>query len=110
MPFDAAMFDAVFSNGSLHEWSDVTQTLSEIWRVLKPGGHLFISDLRRDMMAPIKWFMWLVTKPKAIRPGLVTSINAAYTASEMRSLLRDSQFKDSAVTCNPMGLQVTATK
>jgi ubiquinone/menaquinone biosynthesis C-methylase UbiE len=110
MPFDDHTFDAVFSNGSLHEWSDVPQTLSEIWRVLKLGGRVFISDLRRDMIAPVKWFMWLATKPKAIRPGLITSINAAYTTPEVKALMRDSQFKDFTVSCNPMGLQVIATK
>ena len=110
MPFDDQMFDAVFSNGSLHEWSDVLQTLSEIRRVLKPGGRFFISDLRRDMMLPVKWFMWLVTKPKAIRPGLIASINAAYTSHEVEVLLRNSEFNDFNVSCNPMGLQVSATK
>ncbi len=68
MPFEDNKFDASFSNGSLHEWADVSKTLAEIWRVLKPGGRLFLSDLRRDMVAPVKWFMWLVTRPKEIRP------------------------------------------
>lgn len=110
MPFDDDTFDAVFSNGSLHEWSGVSQTLSEIWRVLKPSGRVFISDLRRDMIAPVKWFMWLATKPKTIRPGLITSINAAYAPAEVRSLLHDSQFMRFTVSSNLMGLQVTACK
>jgi len=38
MPFDDNEFDAAFSAGSLHEWSDIPKTLEEIWRVLKPGG------------------------------------------------------------------------
>ena len=42
-------FDAVFSNGSLHEWSNPKAVLSEIYRVLKPGGVYYISDLRRDI-------------------------------------------------------------
>ena len=110
LPFDDDNFDAAFSNGSLHEWSDVPRMLSEIWRVLKPGARVFLSDLRRDLIAPVKWFMWLATRPKAIRPGLLTSINAAYTPAEVRSLLRDSRFKSFTVSSNPMGLQVTANK
>ena len=110
MPFDDNQFDASFSNGSLHEWADVSKTLAEIWRVLKPGGRLFFSDLRRDMFAPVKWFMWLVTKPKEIRPGLITSINAAYTPTEVKGLLAESRFTDFTVSCNPMGLQVVADK
>jgi ubiquinone/menaquinone biosynthesis C-methylase UbiE len=110
MPFDDGTFDAVFSNGSLHEWSDVPGTLDEMWRVLKPGGRLFVSDLRRDMSAPVKWFMWLVTKPKAIRPGLKTSIAAAYTPPEVEALVGTSRFERSAVRHNAMGLQVSATR
>jgi ubiquinone/menaquinone biosynthesis C-methylase UbiE len=47
--FDDETFDAVFSNGSLHEWSDPRTVLNEIHRVLKTGGVYYISDLRRDM-------------------------------------------------------------
>ncbi len=110
MPFDDNQFEASFSNGSLHEWADISKTLAEIWRVLKPGGRLFLSDLRRDMFAPVKWFMWLVTRPKEIRPGLITSINAAYTPTEVKELLAESRFTGFAVSAKPMGLQVVANK
>ncbi len=109
MPFADNTFDAVFSNGSLHEWSDVRGALSEIRRVLKPRGRMFISDLRRDMIAPLKWLMWLTVRPKAIRPGLLTSINASYIKPEVEQLLRDSGFDEFSVSCNPMGLQITAS-
>ena len=109
MPLADGVFDAVFSNGSLHEWSDVPGTLAEMRRVLKPGGRLFVSDLRRDMPAPVKWFMWLVTKPKAIRPGLKTSIAASYTPAEVEALFCESRFEWYRVDRNVMGLQVVAT-
>jgi ubiquinone/menaquinone biosynthesis C-methylase UbiE len=110
LPFGNGRYDAVFSNGSLHEWSDVKQTLGEMWRVLKPNGRLFLSDLRRDMLAPVKWFMWIVTKPKEIRPGLVTSINAAYTRTEVEAFLSESKFDSFEVSHNMMGLQVVASR
>jgi ubiquinone/menaquinone biosynthesis C-methylase UbiE len=110
MPFDEGTFDAVFSNGSLHEWSDVPGTLAEMWRVLRSGGRLLVSDLRRDMPAPVKWFMWLVTKPKAIRPGLKTSIDAAYTPPEIEALVGKSRFVHSAVSYDLMGLEIAAVK
>lgn len=43
MPFDEEVFDAVFTNGSLHEWSDPENTFNEIWRVLKKGGICYFS-------------------------------------------------------------------
>ena len=38
MPFADASFDAAFSAGSLHEWSDPRATFGELSRVLRPGG------------------------------------------------------------------------
>lgn len=110
MPFRGGRYDAVFSNGSLHEWSDVEGTLSEMWRVLKQNGLLFLSDLRRDMLAPVRWFMWIVTKPQEIRPGLITSINAAYTPPEIKAILSESKFVSFEVSHNVMGLQVVANR
>jgi len=43
MPFEDGSFDAVFTNGSLHEWADPRATFNEIWRVLRAGGRYFIS-------------------------------------------------------------------
>ena len=110
IPLGDSSFDAVFSSGSLHEWSDVQQTLAEMRRVLKPGGRLFLSDLRRDMLAPVRWFMWIVTKPKEIRPGLITSINAAYTQAEVEAFFTESKFDSFEVSHNMMGLQVIASR
>jgi ubiquinone/menaquinone biosynthesis C-methylase UbiE len=110
IPFDDETFDAVFSNGSLHEWSNPTGTFNEVWRVLKQDGRLFVSDLRRDIVFLSKWFMWLVTKPKEILPGLITSINAAYSASELIQLVSETKFKNYEVKKNPLGIKVTGIK
>jgi len=110
IPFDDETFDAVFTNGSLHEWSDPKATFDEMWRVLKGGGRLFASDLRRDMVFLVKWFMWLVTKPKEIRPGLITSINAAYTRGELENLLVKTRFQNYQVSSDLMGVKIRATR
>ena len=110
MPFDDEKFDAVFTNGSLHEWSDPENTFNEIWRVLKKGGRVFISDLRRDMFFLIKWFLWINTKPKGIRFGLISSINAAYTPDELEELIKGTKLESCVVSGNPIGLILTGVK
>jgi ubiquinone/menaquinone biosynthesis C-methylase UbiE len=110
MPFPNTMFDAVFTNGSLHEWADPKNTMNEIWRVLKPGGRIFISDLRRDMFVLMKWFLYVVTKPKEIRPGLISSINAAYTPDELRELIKDTKLASCKVSGNLIGVKLTGKK
>ena len=110
IPFEEKTFDAVFTNGSLHEWSEPQKTFDEIWRVLKPDGRFFISDLRRDMSFLVRWFLWINTKPKEIRPGLITSINAAYTPDELRELVKDTKLSKCEVSANPIGLKLTGMK
>jgi ubiquinone/menaquinone biosynthesis C-methylase UbiE len=91
-------------------WSEPEKTFNEIWRVLKKGGKIFISDLRRDMFFPIRWFLWINTKPKEIRPGLITSINAAYTPDELRKLIKGTKLENCVVSYNPFGLKVVGLR
>ena len=110
MPFKEEYFDAVFTNGSLHEWAYPENILNEITRVIKPGGRYIISDLRRDMMIPIKWFLRLTVKPKGMRPGLITSIGASYTAKEIKALLNRTRLQGWRVSGNPFGLVIAGQK
>jgi len=110
MPFEDNSFDAVFTNGSLYEWSEPKKIFDEIYRVLKPKGKYCISDLRRDMNIIIKWFMKLMTKPKEIKPGLISSINASYTVGEAQVILKETKLIESQVKKSIMGLVVTGEK
>jgi ubiquinone/menaquinone biosynthesis C-methylase UbiE len=110
MPFDDNTFDAVFTNGSLHEWADPRSTFNEIWRLLKPGGKVLISDLRRDMFALVRWFLWINTTPQEIRPGLVSSINAAYIPGELRELIRGTKLENCTVSSNLLGVMLVGVK
>jgi len=110
MPFEDGHFDAAFTNGSLHEWAHPEDILNEIDRVVKPGGIYVIIDLRRDMIAPIKWFLWITVKPKEMRPGLITSINASYTRSEIEALLARTKLRGWHVNRNLLGIVITGKK
>ncbi len=110
MPFEDSHFDAVFTNGSLHEWAHPEEILNEIYRVLKPGGKYVISDLRRDMIAPIKWFLWVMTSQKEMRSGLITSINAAYTRPEVEMMFSRTKLQGWQVSKNPLGIVISGQK
>lgn len=43
LPFPDGSFDAVVGNAVLHHF-DLTTTLPELYRVLKPGGHFFFTE------------------------------------------------------------------
>lgn len=83
---------------------------NEIHRVLKPGGHYFIGDLRRNISCLLKWFMYKNTKPKEIKPGFITSLNASYTPKEAGELIGRTKLRNGSVKKDFMGLMIIGTK
>lgn len=110
MPFDECRFDAVFSNGSMHEWEDPLKVFSEMIRVLKRGGRFFVSDLRRDMNFFVRWFLKKTCRPKIMVPGLISSLNAAYIPSEISTVLKDLKVTELRVKPRAFGLEITGVK
>ena len=110
LPFEDDSFDAVFTNGSLHEWADPCGAFDEIWRVLKPGGRYYVSDLRRDMSFLMSSMMWLSTRPASIRPGLLTSIHAAYTPAEMMKMIAGTKLRGALVSGGWIDLSIHGAK
>jgi ubiquinone/menaquinone biosynthesis C-methylase UbiE len=46
LPYPDATFDLIISSLSQHHWSDVDGALRDLRRVLRPGGELWIYDVR----------------------------------------------------------------
>jgi ubiquinone/menaquinone biosynthesis C-methylase UbiE len=86
MPFEDGSLDWVVSTGSLHHWPDTCQALSEISRILKPGGRLLVMDLRRDIrryLYTLAVFIQSIAPPAIKRTnGVMGSLSASYTPEE----------------------------
>src|SRR5947209_19109519 len=46
LPYPDHSFDVVVSTISMHHWSELEQPLRELYRVLRPGGRVWIYDFR----------------------------------------------------------------
>ena len=110
MEFPEASFDAIFSNGSLHEWEDPARVFGQIARVLKPGGRVCVADMRRDVNPLLARIICASTKPKEIRPGFWTSLHAAYTKPELEAILLGVPLVDVVVKNDFFGLSASGRK
>jgi ubiquinone/menaquinone biosynthesis C-methylase UbiE len=110
IPFEINTFDAVFSSRSLHEWTDPCRVFTEFWRVLKPGGKLYLSDLRRDLLRPALNFLERRMTSKGVLEALHASIAAAYTLEEVAGMLDSAKIAKCEAVAVPLGLRVTGTK
>lgn len=110
VPFANGAFDLVFSSRSLHEWIDPGTTFTELWRVLRRGGRLYVSDLRRDLSRSARNFLERRMTSEMVLEGLRASIGAAYTIAEAMALLDETKIVGCEVIETPLGLRVTGAK
>jgi hypothetical protein len=58
----------------------------------------------------IKFLMRLFTKPKEIKPGLESSINASYTVTELGKTIENTSITSFNIKKDFIGLSVTGQK
>ena len=90
LPEPDATYHAVMSNSIVHHIPEPRAVLHELWRVLKPGGVLFVRDLMRpDSLDSLEYLVKTYAgeandhQQKMFRE----SLHAALTVSEVREIL-----------------------
>jgi len=104
--FDSDAFDLVYSNGVIHHTPNTQAVISEIYRVLKPGGRLIVMVYAENSLFYWRNLMWVIgTKVGQLRRYSVGEILSrsversdrggarplvkVYTRRELRRLFRD---------------------
>ena len=98
LPMPDQTLDFAVSTMSLHHWSEPERGLTEIHRVLKPGGQVLLCDMRRDsrlFFYMLMKFATAIVMPAAMRKlnEPMGSILASYTPMEVNELFVRSPFK-----------------
>lgn len=101
IPFDSDRFDAVIANHMLYYVADLDQTLSEIRRVLKPGGRLYAST---NGMSHLKEIDDLIVGFRA-GPQPIASVIQAFSLDNGRNYL-ERHFEAVKVYRQDNGLRV----
>jgi len=100
LPFEAGAFDMVISNSLVHHIPEPGIFFSEVARVVKPGGSVFIRDLMRpssveELNALVRQYAGEADKyqQKLFRD----SLHAALTIVEAEQMIRQAGIKDARV-------------
>jgi ubiquinone/menaquinone biosynthesis C-methylase UbiE len=89
--------DLVVSHGVLHHLKDISQALAEVYRILKPGGIAYLTDLRRD--APQEIIDEIEKSlPASQAKGFINSIRASYVPEELKEILTKMGIKNFEVS------------
>jgi ubiquinone/menaquinone biosynthesis C-methylase UbiE len=62
LPHQGDCFDAVVTTISFHHWFDKTAALSEVFRVLRPGGLFALTDISVDDLPGWPGSLWAVAR------------------------------------------------
>ena len=93
LPFPDARFDLVLSQYALMFFADRAQALSEMWRVLRPGGRVGIVVMQRIERHPFYQALdAAISRRLGISP--VAAIFSLGNEDELRGLLETAGFRD----------------
>ena len=99
-------FDAVTAAFGIRNFQDLDKGLSEMCRVLKPGGHLSIVELTQPISFPMKQLFWIyshtflplygkvISKDKSAYRYLTATIEAFPQGETMMEILKKAGFSN----------------
>ncbi len=93
LPFRDSCFDVVSSMLAFSYIRNPGALLAEAWRVLRPGGHIAICTLGRNLLTtavPVVYHVWERLGVRQV--GVGTFDEHYYTERELAGLLRDAGF------------------
>jgi ubiquinone/menaquinone biosynthesis C-methylase UbiE len=110
IPAKSNSVNLVVTQSSLHEWEDPQEGLSEIFRILKPGGSLILKDYNRDWLSKwrrnlFKFFMAMVGESYEDHLEMFK-----FTFDEVADLLREAGFDEIKGKARGLQLFVQALK
>jgi ubiquinone/menaquinone biosynthesis C-methylase UbiE len=113
MPFGNESFDFLLCRAAFENFAEPLRALREMYRVLKPGGHALIIDLRKDASSE--------SIGEAVQGmhlgrvnGLITRLTfrfmllkRAYTRSELERLIAQTEFGPAELEEGTIGLELS---
>ncbi len=110
--FETYSYDMVISTGALHSWKNPSRVINECYRVLKPGGELWIYDPAdigsKEKIRLLKGFNKMIYKFLSLIPREIIPIT--YTANEVREIIHKTKFKDYEVKKKENSIEIRLKK
>lgn len=92
LAFKDSRFDLVVCKDSFHHFDKPEVALKEMFRVLRPGGVLYLQDLRRDL--PRYLLQRAIPADTPLKKLQFYSARAAYTKKEIEKILKNLKIKN----------------
>jgi ubiquinone/menaquinone biosynthesis C-methylase UbiE len=96
LKFEQGFFDLIVCKDTFHHFQNPVKVLKEMYGVLKKGGHIYITDIRRDAPEDIFYqgLQELVENNIIHATQFFHSIKASYTMPEIKQILKKAKLKN----------------